>query len=69
MLGGNALPFASDNERCGQVTKEFISSKLKISLPNEVIAAANRIGKKENDKARGNWKIPVRSKNKQQNTI
>ena len=45
-LGGKALPTDSDSERCGQVAKEVTRTKLNISLPDDVILAAFRIGKK-----------------------
>ena len=48
-MGGKTLSSVSDNERCGQVVKEVIRTKLNISLPNYVFVAAYRIGKKEND--------------------
>ena len=45
ILGGNALPSVPDNERCGQVAKEVIITKLNISLPNDVTVVAYRIEK------------------------
>ena len=60
ILGGNALTYVSDNERCGQVAKEVIMTKLIISLHNDVIVAAYTKGKKENDQAPDNKKILVR---------
>ena len=48
ILSGNALPSVSVNERCDQVAKEVIRSKLSISLPDDVIVAAFMIGKKGN---------------------
>ena len=66
ILGGNTLPSVFDNERCGQVAKEVIRTKLKISLLNDVSVVAYRIGKKENDLALDNRKIHVRFTNKQQ---
>ena len=66
ILGGNALPYVSDNVRCGQVVKEVIRTKLNISLSNDVIVAAYSIGKKDNDQAPDNRKILECFTNKQQ---
>ena len=60
ILGGNSLPSVSDYERCGQVAKEVIRTKLNISLPNDGIVAAYRIGKKENDQTTNKRKVLVR---------
>ena len=49
ILSGNSLPSVSVNERCGLVAKEVVMTKLSISLPDDVIVAAQRIGKKVND--------------------
>ena len=43
ILSGNALPFVSDNERCGQVAKEVIRTKLSISLPDDVNVDSSRL--------------------------
>ena len=64
-LGGNALPSVSVNEKYDQVATEVIKTKLNISLPNNVIVAAYRLGKKDNEQTRDNRKIIVRFTNKQ----
>ena len=51
------------------MAKEVIRTKLNISLPNDVIVAAYRIGKKENDQAPDKRKILVRFTNKQKNYL
>ena len=66
ILSGNALPSVSDSERCGQVAKKLIGTKLSISIPNDVILAAYMIGKKVNDNSPDKRKIFVRFTNKQQ---
>ena len=66
ILGGNALPSVSVNEKCNQVATEVIRTKLSISLPNNVIVAAYGLGKKDNKQARDKRKILVRFTNKQQ---
>ena len=46
ILGGNALSSVSVIKKCYQVATEVISTKLSISLPNNVIVAAYRLIKK-----------------------
>ena len=44
-LGGDILPYVSASESCSVAATEVILTKLKISLVNDVIIAAYRIGK------------------------
>ena len=67
ILGGNALSPVSVNEKCYQVATEVIRTKLSINLDNDVIVAAYRLGKKDNEQDCGNRKNFVRFTNKQQN--
>ena len=59
------MPPVSVNEKCDQVVTENIRTKLSISVPNNVIIAAFRLGKKDNEQARDNRKFLVRFTNKQ----
>ena len=45
VLGGNALPSVSVNEKCNRVATEVIMTKLSFSLPNNVIVAAYKLRK------------------------
>ena len=60
ILSGNGLPSVSVNERCGQVAKDVIRTKLSINLHDDDIVAAYRIGKKVNDNTPDKRKILVR---------
>ena len=66
ILGGNAVPPVSVNEKCDQVATDVIRTKLRVTVPNNVIVAAYRLGKKDNEQASDNRKILVRFTNKQQ---